>query len=136
MQWIDNPNLFSMRKTFTDMVKCDRFAIFYRGLIPAFNAQVYLYVSLEWAQKLVFDYKIENMEYLWPILYMTGCLFAHPCMVLASTVYCGRLSHPRSQNIYGNSFVLLQKMVKSEGIRSLYVGFMPAMVLYTLSYYK
>ena len=96
-----------MRKTFKDMVKVDRFAIFYRGLIPAFNAQVYLYVSLEWAQKLVFEYEIENMEYLWPALYFTGCLFAHPFMVLGSKVYCGRLSHPRSQNIYGNSFVLL-----------------------------
>ena len=50
MQWIGNPNSFSMRKTFTDMLKHEKLAIFYRGLLPASVAQAWFHVALTWAK--------------------------------------------------------------------------------------
>ena len=60
------------------MVKKDGISIFYRGLIPAFNAQVFLYVAVEWARKLLIEEKTPGMEYVWPLFFLAGCIFAHP----------------------------------------------------------
>jgi hypothetical protein len=96
MQFIDNPDIYSMKNTFVNMIKQERFYIFYKGFFPFINSQIFLYTSVEWSHKLCFEYKIKEMEILWPLLYMTGCILAHLQIVLATKIYCSRFTHPRS----------------------------------------
>ena len=131
---MDNP-FKSYRKLILDMVLKDRFSMFYRGLIPTLNGQIFLYITITWATKLVFEYKFEFMNYLWPLLVFTGYLLAHPQNVLASKIYCGRFTHPRQQHLGGIlSLTIMQNLIKTKGPKSLYVGFAPAAILYTIGY--
>ena len=117
------------------MIKNDGAAIFYRGLLPILNCQIFLYLSIEWSRKLVFEEDCPFSEYIWPFLVGSGIFFAHPWMLLASKVYCSRISHPRQQNIYSNSLSLMNHLVRKEGVKSLYRGLGPASLIYLMSYY-
>ena len=136
MQWVDNPFKFDTKRAIIDMIQKDKLSIFYRGLIPMMNGQIFLYITTEWARKLVFEYQLKFMDYCWPVLVGLGWLLAHPHNVLASKVYCGRFTHPREQYIWSNSLQIMNYIVKKHGIKSLYVGFGPAMMLYTCFYHK
>ena len=60
------------------MIKREQLGIFYRGFIPMINSQIFVYLGVEWSRKFIFEYKYEAMEYWWPLLYLTGCVFAWP----------------------------------------------------------
>jgi len=136
LQWVDSPFRHKTFFAVKDMVSKDGVGIFYKGLIPVLHGQLYIYMSVEWSRILVFELQNSFFEFAWPLLILTGWLLGHPQNVLASKLYCGRFTHSRNQNIYGNSLSIMQHIVKTRGIRGLYVGFGPACVLYSCFYHE
>ena len=135
LQWMDYPMRHRMLRTMIDMVVKDRFQMFYRGLVPTLNGQIFLYITITWATKLVFEYRFEFMNYMWPLLVFVGYLLAHPQHVLAQKIYCGRFTHPRQQHLGGIlSLTIMQNLIKAKGPRALYAGFFPACLLYMIGY--
>ena len=134
MQWMEYKHKFNLRKSIADMVKNDGMAMFYRGLIPTLNAQIFVFIAIETSRKLAFEFKMKGTEYFWPLLVSVGLLYAHPQTILAQKVYCGRYTHPRIQHVYTNSLKILLEIYKKGGPKSLYVGFGPSIFVYLISY--
>ena len=115
------------------MVRQEGLGVFKIGFFPFLVSQFMLYGSFE-VMKFCMDESLFNIEYTWPVLYLTAAMTAHAYVVLATRMYVSRFTNPSEQITYTSTYRLMRFSMDSAGYKSLFRGFTPALVIYSLGF--
>lgn len=124
------------RKALLDMIRVDRFRMFYTGFFPIFYGQLLLRVCMQ-AATIIEPWNHKSTPFLCGSLFIVGCLLSHPFYLIGMRVQYGRfhqreIERQASKNIFTQ--IAFLKSLKDK--RQFYKGFVPAFFIYVANQFN
>ena len=134
MQNIDYEHNRKLGRAAWDLVRYDGKEAFYKGLVPIAIAWTNVRVTQELMAQMRHP-SYPNSYHMWPLIFLGGCLLAHPFMLLGMRVQCGVILNNTKRQHYKNMFTTASYLKRKQGLRGFYQGFAPAFLVYSASSY-
>ncbi|TNV76418.1 hypothetical protein FGO68_gene363 [Halteria grandinella] len=133
MQCVEFP-LRSLRAAWVDMVKNDGLKMFYKGLFPTFTGQILLWLFVGLAANLE-DLNSYYTPYLCGTVFLMGCAACHPWQLIGMRIQYQRFSMFHKEG-YSNTLKGILFVKQTQGLKGLWRGFLPAMLINGSTYYQ
>ena len=115
--------------------KEEGFAPFYRGFSPLFIGLCLRLISV-YKPLNNHDLTLKDLIHLIPLDFL-NYLFVHPFFLLSARVqYCPMYKTMQERAAYSNSYFALEHILKTEGVKGLYRGFVPGYMMQLAIHYS